>query len=293
MNAYQPRNARCSRSTGLVVLLALSGLAAGGAGVAGEAAELAVTATATAIDVAAAAQGLAAAIDGEDDAFDRARSGCDAVAAALPALKSSMARLGDSPEAGAARRQLARVESAAGGWLRNCAAIDEARGEILALHDAAADVDARLPALQAQIDLAARQLAESGQPASQAYLVVRQMLLLERIRAGARRVLDAGPDAVAAADRLARDQAIFVQVLDGLLRGSPESSIQAVTDAVAREQLGQVREQFDGLGATLSQIGRGVVRVVEVRAAIDRQRPQEGELIAGLRALARSLLAIR
>ncbi len=273
------------------LLVAMAMLAGCGSSAARDAASAAVLATGAAADVAAASWAGREAFAGDFEAFEGARTQCDAVAAAPPKIKSLLARMGDSPEAAEARTRLAEVERLTRDWMEACTVLAEARDDLLALHDAAGDFDAGAPALQALLDLAARQLVEADQP-SQVYLIARQALLVERLRGGIQRVLAGGAGAISAADRLSRDQAVFNMTLTGLLQGSRELAIEAVADPAALEHLRQVRTQFDAVEASLTLVVDRAVGVLETREALDTQHQQGSDLVASLRQLSARLLEV-
>lgn len=276
----------------LMALLLLVGCAGGNASDSQRIAAAAVQAAQAEADVAAAAISMGAAVAGHFDAFDQAQVRCSAVSEALPMLGTSLPSLGDGPAAMRAREELQRVEGLSREWLRACEVIVRAREEMAAMHDAASDFQAGLPPLQAFLDEAARQLIKTADSSTQVYFVVRQMLLLERMRGGARRVLAGGPSAVTDADRLSRGHALFDRMLGALIHGNPELAIAPVEDPLALDPLKEVGERFAGINASVTVLLEGSTGLFETREALATQGLAQEELSNALRELSRQLLAI-
>lgn len=142
------------------------------------------------------------------------------------------------------RGEISKAWTALNGGARN---IVEKRQRILDAHAANRDLQENAPMLLVELDEAARALIESKAPASQLYLVMRQMVILERMRQSASTILRGGPEAAMTGDRLARDASMFGSVLEGLLKGNRERGIEAVTDTRLRGILENVDRRWRAL----------------------------------------------
>lgn len=239
------------------------------------------------VEVALAALEIDRAWSGDLSAFDAAREHCDAVAQTPVRLDTALSALGSTPVADAGRRQREALEGPLRSWLAGCQRLASIRDLLIAFHDTKTDFEVRMPALQARIDMATRQLAEQGAAGSTIYLAARQLLLIDRIRNGLREQLAGGPGSVTAGDRLARDLAVFSRVLEGLIDGNPELGIAAVKDATALEALREARTQFREAESALQALGEQSVELAAAREDLDAQKIAQADLMTVLQGLVR------
>lgn len=274
----------------LAVGLALAGC---GSSLAGEADTLAFEVSALATRVTAVGAMARPAWDGSLDAFDTLADECGGVEQAIAALPSKLARLGDRPEAAAVREAFAEVRKRAQRWSSQCRAIVAARDPLFAARDAREAIDAEMPAVQALLDESSRRLVDAGAKPGQIYQATRQLVLLERLRAGAAKVLVAGPEGISVADRLARDLAMFSQVQDALIAGSATLGIEKVADAEAQAQLTRARDAATGLAPAVDGLIDNALAVFELRETIDQLVAFDGpDLKSALDGLVAALRAI-
>lgn len=239
------------------------------------------------VEVALAALEIQRAWSGDLNAFDAARSHCEAVAETPARLDAALAALGSTPVADTGRRQRDALEGPLRSWLAGCQRLAGIRDPLIDFHDTKADFETRIPALQARIDVATRQLAEQGAPGSTIYVAARQLLLIDRIRNGLREQLSGGPGSVTASDRLARDLTVFSRVLDGLIDGNPELGIAAVKDATALEALREARTQFREAESALLALGEQSVELAAAREDLDAQKIAQADLMTVLQGFVR------
>ncbi|QKT04257.1 type IV pili methyl-accepting chemotaxis transducer N-terminal domain-containing protein [Ectothiorhodospiraceae bacterium 2226] len=162
--------------------------------------------------------------------------------------------------------------------------IDALREHVQAIRDA-------VPHLLAQSDVTVVQLAQSGAPREQIYLAGRQLMLLQRIENRVGDVLAGGDDAVSAADRFARDAALFEQVVNGMLNGNPRLGLVRVSDEQTRTTLRQVADSFAGVRERVGAIMERSPESFEVVAAAQRALAISDEILVDLGAMAESLHA--
>lgn len=114
----------------------------------------------------------------------------------------------------------------------------ESEKAVLALAGNADSFANRLPQLQARLDELVRAMSASGSPSSQVYLALRQVVLSGTMARRITEIRAGGAGAAIAGDALARDAAVFGNVLDGLRKGSADvaalnngSAVAALTQA--------------------------------------------------------------
>ncbi|HQW63109.1 MAG TPA: methyl-accepting chemotaxis protein [Pseudomonadota bacterium] len=140
---------------------------------------------------------------------------------------------------------------------------------VLDMTQTAADFSAKIPLLTARMEEIVRVLTERDAPASQIYMATRQMLLADRMLRRVSEILKGGDLAVTAADSFGRDAQIYGRVLDGLMNGSTELNIKALTDPTARGILNQVFEIFNEVGQNVDKIQGASTDLFEVTEAAD------------------------
>lgn len=215
---------------------------------------LAFEATRATAEIALADIAMREAWGGAPNAFTYLRSHCDALATSPARLAAALPLQGKPGEIEALRQKLDRTTRYIEDWARDCVAVAESREAVLAAHDVLAQLNRVTPLLQARLDHAGVRLSDGAGSAAQVHWLTRLTVLWERIRAGARTVLETGPHSVAALDRLARDSMMFARVLNALIEHDAELQIPVIEDADAMMALHAVRGQFEALRAPLTAV---------------------------------------
>jgi twitching motility protein PilJ len=140
---------------------------------------------------------------------------------------------------------------------------------VLDMTETAADFNSKIPLLTARMEEIVRVLTERDAPASQIYMATRQMLLADRMLRRVSEILKGGDLAVTAADSFGRDAQIYGRVLDGLMNGSTELNIRALTDPQARGILNEVFGIFSEVGQNVDKIQGASTDLFEVTEAAD------------------------
>ncbi len=140
---------------------------------------------------------------------------------------------------------------------------------VLDMTETAADFNSKIPLLTARMEEIVRVLTERDAPASQIYMATRQMLLADRMLRRVSEILKGGDLAVTAADSFGRDAQIYGRVLDGLMNGSTDLNIRALTDPQARGILNEVFGIFSEVGQNVDKIQGASTDLFEVTEAAD------------------------
>ncbi|NZA26742.1 type IV pili methyl-accepting chemotaxis transducer N-terminal domain-containing protein [Luteimonas sp. SJ-92] len=104
---------------------------------------------------------------------------------------------------------------------------------VLALAGNAERFTQRVPQLQAQLDELVRAMSNSGSPASQVYIALREVVLASTMARRVTEIQAGGPAAAIAGEALARDVGVFEQVLEGLREGDEGMNVQALSNGGA------------------------------------------------------------
>ncbi|HET7844252.1 MAG TPA: type IV pili methyl-accepting chemotaxis transducer N-terminal domain-containing protein, partial [Xanthomonadales bacterium] len=140
---------------------------------------------------------------------------------------------------------------------------------VLDMTDTAADFNSKIPLLTARMEEIVRVLTERDAPSTQIYMATRQMLLADRMLRRVSEILKGGDLAVTAADSFGRDAQIYGRVLDGLMNGSTDLNIRALTDPQAKAILGEVFNIFNEVGQNVDKIQGASTDLFEVTEAAD------------------------
>jgi twitching motility protein PilJ len=206
---------------------------------------------------------------GNLDAFLELRSARRTIAKAMEKLRigSSTDNLPATPKAvDLPMKELSQS------WNRmnsNTASIVDREKLILELARASNIVQENIPGIQKNTDDSIRALTRSGAPTNQVVFASRQLVLADRILRRVSEVLQGGSNAVSAADNLAKDQLLFEQVLNALLRGSSKLGVTQVRNADALKSLGRVKSLFETIKPPISSILDSSSDLFEVRGAAD------------------------
>ena len=156
---------------------------------------------------------------------------------------------------------------------------------VLGLAGNANRFEAQVPQLQARLDELVRAMSTSGSPSSQVYYALRQVVLSGTM---ARRVTEirAGGDAAAAAgDGLARDSAVFGNVLAGLRSGDEATGITALGNPGAVAALGQAEALWAEMKTDLDAILASSDNLFQAQAAASAITAGSDKLLADSRGL--------
>jgi twitching motility protein PilJ len=140
---------------------------------------------------------------------------------------------------------------------------------VLDMTDTAADFNSKIPLLTQRMEEIVRVLTERDAPSTQIYMATRQMLLADRMLRRVSEILKGGDLAVTAADSFGRDAQIYGRVLDGLMNGSTDLNIRALTDPQAKAILGEVFNIFNEVGQNVDKIQGASTDLFEVTEAAD------------------------
>ncbi len=138
--------------------------------------------------------------------------------------------------------------------------------------DNASDFGGAITQLQIRLDEAARQLMEAGAPGAQQYLMMRNVLISERMMRSLNDILAGGMSAVSSADRLSRDSSILGQVLTGLKNGDADLNIVPIEDDRTQIILGECIELYGYLQSRVESLLTVSSEIFEIREAAVRIR---------------------
>ncbi len=125
---------------------------------------------------------------------------------------------------------------------------------VSALAENAGRVNQNVPQLQAQLDEVVRAMSNSGSPASQIYIALRQVVLAGNMARRVTEIQAGGSGATIAGEALARDVGVFEQVLQGLRSGDDAMDVQALSNSGALAALGQASSQWTEMKKDLDAI---------------------------------------
>ncbi|MFC0677165.1 methyl-accepting chemotaxis protein [Lysobacter korlensis] len=135
---------------------------------------------------------------------------------------------------------------------QNAEQVLQSEKAVLALAGNAESFAGRLPQLQARLDELVRAMSASGSPSSQVYLALRQVVLSGTMARRITEIRAGGPGAAIAGDALARDAAVFGNVLDGLRKGSAD--VSQLNNASALAALSQAESVWRDMKTDLDAI---------------------------------------
>ncbi len=207
------------------------------------------------------------AVAGEAGAFFELRRSRTRAAAARTPLKFESSPLSQLEESDALKVKLDDLNDL---WRR----VDDASDRVLKAETATARVRKDVEAFQSiatGILVTADELVDAmvaaDEPPAQFRAASRQLLLIQRISANIRRVLEGGEGMITAADRFGRDAVLFGEVNNALLVGSPEMKLKRVRNGPARELLVDVGREFRRSADLIEQIMSDAVVLAGARTA--------------------------
>ncbi len=207
------------------------------------------------------------ATEGAPGAFFELRRSRTRALNALPTLEVESSFLSQPEETDALR---AKLEELKGLWRRMNGSLER----LLEAETAAATVRNNVEAFQSiatgvlvTADELVDAMVAAEEPPAQIRAASRQLLLIQRISANVRRVLEGGDGMMTAADRFGRDAVHFGEVNNALLVGSPEMKLKRVRDDAAREILVDIGREFRRSANLIEQIMSDAVTMASARAA--------------------------
>ena len=121
---------------------------------------------------------------------------------------------------------------------------------VLGLADNASSFAGQVPQLQANLDELVRAMSSSGSTSSQVYLALRQVVLSGTMARRITEIQAGGPAAATAGDALARDAAVFDNVMTGLREGDETLGVTALSNSGALAALGQAQALWTDMKGT-------------------------------------------
>ncbi|KIQ97906.1 type IV pilus biogenesis protein PilJ [Lysobacter sp. A03] len=125
---------------------------------------------------------------------------------------------------------------------------------VLGLATNANSFEQQVPDLQARLDELVRAMSASGSPSSQVYYALRQVVLSGTMARRVTEIRAGGRNAEAAGEGLARDAAVFGNVLAGLRNGDEATGITPLGNAGAVAALGQAEALWQTMKTDLDAI---------------------------------------
>ncbi len=122
-------------------------------------------------------------------------------------------------------------------------------------------------------DSAVDALVVAEAPLQQIRVASRQLMLLQRMAANLRRLLEPEAGLLVAVDRLGRDAVVFGDVTTALINGNPDLGIERVSDANAREILVSAGRDFRNLALAVEAVIEGAEARSQLQLAALRLRP--------------------
>src|SRR5436190_3458421 len=207
-----------------------------------------------------------AAASGNLDAFKDLKATRDNIEADINAVRDGSAKDGLDPYKGE------QFDKWAAAWkpVRDAADKIQARSElVLNITETANDFNGKIPQLTQRMDEIVRVLTDRNASGRQISMASRQMLLADRMLRRVSDILKGGDQAVGAADQFGRDAQMYGQVLNGMLNGSSELNISALSDAQARNILSEVQTLFSEIGQNVDKIQSASTEMFEVTESAD------------------------
>ena len=150
---------------------------------------------------------------------------------------------------------------------QNAQQVIDSQETVLALAGNAERFTQGVPGLQAQLDELVRAMSNTGSPASQVYMALREVVLTGDMVRFVTEIQAGGEGAVGAADTLQRRVSLFEQVRTGLREGDENLNVQALTNASAIAALGRVDELWEEIRPALDSILEAAPSLAGAQAA--------------------------
>ncbi|MGY0558098.1 methyl-accepting chemotaxis protein [Lysobacter sp. A421] len=156
---------------------------------------------------------------------------------------------------------------------------------VLGLAGSANSFTKQVPDLQARLDELVRAMSASGSPSSQVYYALRQVVLSGTMARRVTEIRAGGNTAEAAGEGLARDAAVFGNVLAGLRNGDEGTGITALSNANALNALGQAETLWTAMKTDLDAILGSSQNLFSAQAAADAITNGSDKLLSESRSL--------
>ncbi|MGY0560131.1 MULTISPECIES: methyl-accepting chemotaxis protein [unclassified Luteimonas] len=137
---------------------------------------------------------------------------------------------------------------------QNAQQVIDSQEVVLGLAGNAERFNRGVPGLQAQLDELVRAMSNTGSPASQVYMALREVVLTGDMVRFVTQIQAGGEGAVGAADTLQRRASLFEQVRVGLREGDENLNVQPLTNASALAALTSVDELWEEIRPALDAI---------------------------------------
>ncbi len=151
---------------------------------------------------------------------------------------------------------------------------------VLGLATNATKFEQQVPDLQARLDELVRAMSASGSPSSQVYYALRQVVLSGTMARRVTEIRAGGRNAEAAGEGLARDAAVFSNVLAGLRKGDEGTGITALGNGGAVAALGQAEKLWGSMKTDLDAILATSQDLFRAQAAADAITTGSDKLLA-------------
>lgn len=140
-----------------------------------------------------------------------------------------------------------------------------------------------MPQLQNQLDLVVRAMTESGASSSHIDMTMRQVVLAGRMCGHLAQIMKGDEGTVAAVDRLARDNALFGEVLASLQQGNEEQGIARVDHAGASAALGDAAKLYERVERDVHAVVDGSADILDARDAANEVSAAAENWLASIR----------
>ncbi|WP_407354192.1 methyl-accepting chemotaxis protein [Luteimonas sp. R10] len=162
---------------------------------------------------------------------------------------------------------------------------------VLALAGNAERFTQRVPQLQAQLDELVRAMSNSGSPASQVYIALREVVLASTMARRVTEIQAGGAGAAIAGEALARDVGVFEQVLEGLRAGDEGMNVQALSNSGSLAALESVGELWAEMKQDLDAILGSAQNLFGAQAAAAALTAGSDQLLSDSEALFQAFTA--
>lgn len=156
---------------------------------------------------------------------------------------------------------------------------------VLGLAENANNFTQKVPALQAELDELVRAMSLSGSPSSQVYYALRQVVLSGTMAQRVTEIRAGGSGAVAAGEGLARDAAVFGNVLAGLRKGDEGTGITVLSNANALSALGKAEALWTNMKTDVDAILGSSENLFRAQAAAGAITTGSDKLLSDSRSL--------
>ncbi|MDZ7748055.1 MAG: methyl-accepting chemotaxis protein [Halofilum sp. (in: g-proteobacteria)] len=216
-----------------------------------------------------------AAAAGEAEAYDRLQRLTEEFRATLDTLRNGSAEQGLPRLPDEFAPQLEALEGTWNVEQVNLEAISASRESVQQINEYIAEIQASSEELLVQTSRVVDQLVERNAAPDRVQAASRQLWLLQRALGALEQVQAGGGEARAAAERFARDAALYGRVLDGMLQGSERLDIEQV-------QAPEVRQTLRDLAVNYAPVRRHIDSITELAPELQLTSQAANELQGNL-----------